>query len=522
MIAYKFLSVVDDVPPTGYWDHALIHDIFADGRFTDKQGDGAIVVLPGKNQGHKIEQINTELNKLEWCVLIITSDEERNFPVEKIDHKNIKIWIQNPKQGRHDQYGKWPLGYTSETRKNLLTEDKDLTYFFSGQNTHERRQECLKNLKRIKDGYLNETEGFTRGLQPTQYMHLMSHAKVAPCPAGPVCAESFRLYEALEAGAIPIGDNRSAKGDHDYWHYLFPDAPFPTIDNYSDLPGYIEDQLDNFQSKANAIQAWWIKKKRDLKTQLIADVAELTGKHHKEATTVVIPVSPIKSHPSTEILEKCIDSIRHHLNCEIIITFDGVREEQEHRRADYEEFIRRALFLCNTKWNATPLLFDEHTHQVGMMRKALEIIETPTVIYVEGDTGLVVDKEIDFKYCVDKILDGTSNFIRFHFEGVIPKDHDQLMIGNDDELIRTVQYSQRPHIASTAYYRRIMEYFSPDAKSFIEDFMHGKVMTDYNEQGLQGWLQHRVHIYSKNDDIKFSVNYDGREDEQKYDKDQVF
>ena len=60
--------------------------------------------------------------------------------------------------------------------------------------------------------------------------------------------------------------------------------------------------------------------------------------------TAVIPVSPIKSHPEIGILTETLDSIRHHLpDAEMIVTFDGVREEQEDRRGDYEEATRRTL-----------------------------------------------------------------------------------------------------------------------------------------------------------------------------------
>lgn len=527
MIPYKFLSVVKDVPPTGYWDHALIHDIFTDARFTENPNQGSLVVIPGKNQGGFIKKINEELNKLKWVVLIITSDEERNFPVEKIKHPNVKIWVQNPKQARHDEYGKWPLGYTSETRKNLNLETKDLDFFFAGQVTHKRRVDFIQSLRTITrlNGELFASEGFAQGLPPDEYMGLMNRAKVVPAPSGPVCAESFRVYEALETGAIPIADAESPQGDKDYWDYLFGTVPFPTIQGITNLPGYINDQVENFQSKANKIQAWWIRTKRNLKHSLINDVAELTGEKVNEAITVIVPVSPIKSHPSTEILEKCIASIRHHLNCEIIITFDGVPEYQEKKRKDYEEFTRRALFLCNTKWNATPLIFDEHTHQVGMARKALELIDTPTVLYVEGDTGFVTDMGIDFKKCVSKIIDGTANIIRYHFEGRIPEDHHHMMLGNDDGFIQSYQWSQRPHLASTAYYRRILsDYFTHEAKSFIEDKMHGVLDQAYKIDGVQGWLQHRLFIYTDPGDknIKRSVDFDGRDGEPKHDKEQVF
>ncbi len=204
----------------------FIRDILADGRFTTEDGDGCIYMVGGEYAG--VEATNKAIKKYKWVVLIVHSDEQSKFPVEKIEHPNIKIYIQNPKQGRHDKYGKWPLGYTPHTRENLKYLKKDLNYFISAQCTHPRREKCFNELKDRDDGIDIKTEGFTQGMNPVEYMHKMNLAKVVPCPSGPVAAESFRVYEALECGAIPIADNISS-GDKDFWQYLIGDVPFPCI-----------------------------------------------------------------------------------------------------------------------------------------------------------------------------------------------------------------------------------------------------------------------------------------------------
>lgn len=529
MIPYRFLSVTDKTPNRGYWDMELLEDIFKDTRFTDQPGAGCVVVLPGAGHKNEVKQVNKELNQYSWVVLIITSDEESQFPIEQIKHPNIEIYVQYPKQPRHDLYTKWPLGYTPHTRKNIILSDKDLDWVFAGQVTHKRREEMAQQLLgmigRGSNGVYLPSEGFTEGLEPREYIKYLNRAKVAPAPSGPVSADSFRTYEALEAGAVPIADNISAKGDRDFWEYLIGPVPFPTINHYSDLPGYTEDLLKGYPDKANEVQAWYIRWKHYLKERLIKDVSELSGQDFTNDITVVIPVSPIKSHPSTKILERCIDGIKTHLpHADIFITFDGVREEDEDRRDDYQEFIRRALFLCNIEWNATPILFKYHTHQVGMLRTALDEIKTPTILYVEGDTSLTPDREINWDYCISKIKDGTSNMIRFHYQGHMDKEHEHLMLEHDGELLETVQWSQRPHLASAAYYKRILDaYFTSDAKCFVEDLMHMIVQRDYKADGRQGWLQHRLHIYYPSDGyLKRSDHFDGREEEPKWDDTQVF
>jgi hypothetical protein len=242
--------------------------------------------------------------------------------------------------------------------------------------------------------------------------------------------------------------------------------------------------------------------------------------------TVVTPVSVIKSHPDTSILEETIGSVRALFpTAEIFLTFDGLREEQHNRRHDYDEFIYQALWLADHKWgNVVPWLFDEHLHQSGMLREVIDRINTTLMMYVEADTPLVVDEPTDFESISDFLLDGHSNVVRLHHEAVIPAEHKHLVHGYDNGFIRTSQWSQRPHVASVAYYRRILEsHFSANAKCFIEDKMHGILDQAEAVDGHAGWLQHRVHIYDPgNGNMKRSYHIDGRAGEPKYDETQVF
>ena len=242
--------------------------------------------------------------------------------------------------------------------------------------------------------------------------------------------------------------------------------------------------------------------------------------------TVVTPVSPINSHPDTAILEETITSVRTLFpTAEIFLTFDGVREEQKSRQPDYDEFIRRALWLSDHTWgNVVPFLFDEHEHQSGMMRHVIDKIDTTLLMYVEQDTPLVVDEPTDFEAITDFILGGYSNVVRLYHEGVMPEEHHHLMHGRHNEFIETSQWSQRPHIASTAYYRRILNsHFTEDAKCFLEDRMYGILEEAERIDGYQGWVQHRVHIYDPgHGNMKRSYHTDGRAGEAKFDDTQVY
>lgn len=229
--------------------------------------------------------------------------------------------------------------------------------------------------------------------------------------------------------------------------------------------------------------------------------------------SVIIVTSVLPSHPSTEIIDETIQSIRHHLpDSEIFLQIDGLREEQEDRIEDYNLYKEKLLWNCLHKYkNVLPILFDVHSHQSTMMKKTFDYIKTPLMLYIEGDTPLVTDNSIDWKSCKDMIYTGKANTIRFHFEATIPKEHEHLMIDIKGNFIKTVQWSQRPHLSSVIYYRDIIMPNIP-ARSFIEDTFHGVVHSDFIDDGKLGWYKHRLWIYYPNngENIKRSYHLDGR------------
>lgn len=240
--------------------------------------------------------------------------------------------------------------------------------------------------------------------------------------------------------------------------------------------------------------------------------------------SVVIPISPIKQHPEISILAETVASVRHHLpSAEIFLMFDGVRAEQESHRDDYEEAIRRTLWAAK-QWGAVvPFIHDSHLHQVGMLRQVIDHITTPLLLFCEQDTPLVVDELIAWDDMVAFIESGQSNCIRLHHEGVLPQEHLPMMHGEECGYIRTSQFSARPHLATVAFYRQLLEHFSPDANAFVEDKAHGVIDQAYKLDGMAGWNLWRLHIYAKDpNNLKRSWHSDGRAGEPKWDSSQTF
>lgn len=500
-----YLSFKDGTPASGYWDMALIEDLI--GSLPD-DGHSEVFLIPAAYQHDKIDEINAKINEYDHVLIFITSDEEHNFPTDQLRHPSMYVF---------EQYkGTFPLGYTLQTRHELKSigyKEKTFTWFYSGQINHIRRKQLREVAIKLDTDHTNffPTDGFAQGMIPPRYYGAMAQAKTVPCPPGNVTQDSFRVYETLESGGVPIVDRFNARGEGGYWEKLFPDAPFPIFSSYQELPSLIAQSQS--QELRNKVFAWWIAKKMKIRQQM----KDITG--IREALTVVVPTSYIPSHPSTEIIDKTIASIRHHTGSDIIITIDGLRPEHEEKRNDYTEYISRLLWKCNFEYeNVHPILFEKHTHQVGMMRKALENVHTDLVMYVEHDTPLVTDEPIDWEFLINTLMRGDAFTIRFHFEAFVPKEHEYLMVHEHDRegLIATRQWSQRPHISRTNFYRIMMGYFSENADCFIEDFIHGKC----SEEDWGAW---RLFIYEPNkENIKRSLNLDGRAGINKHDTKQIW
>jgi hypothetical protein len=232
--------------------------------------DGCVIIIPGRYWFQRANQISESLSRFQWVLAIRTGDEEDLFQPDRVYHPNIKWWIQSPNPER-DYDGARLFGVGYPPHFNALTSTpRTRKVFLSAQNTHDRRRECFDALNDIPEPKLvEETAGFTHGMGRDEYATAMCSAKVAPAPSGPETPDTFRLFEALEAHTVPVADDKT------FWHRLFQDAPFPIVDNYEQLPGYINDQVDAWPANSNRITAWWMHQKRQLTTWLLDDLHDL-------------------------------------------------------------------------------------------------------------------------------------------------------------------------------------------------------------------------------------------------------
>lgn len=197
--------------------------------------------------------------------------------------------------------------------------------------------------------------------------------------------------------------------------------------------------------------------------------------------TILIPTSPIPSHPSTAILDETISNIRRYTDAKIVIMCDGVHEKMKHRKEAYLHYLEA---IRNKYENTAVMVFGGHQHQAFMTREILKYVTTEIIMFCEHDCSPIGD--IPFNEICAMVKDSEEiNCIRFNIFDQIPAEHMYLMLGQETHdgipLQRTIQWSQRPHIAKKAWYQDILHaHFGKNDKVMIEDVMHGVVQSEYD------------------------------------------
>lgn len=248
---------------------------------------GAVLVFHGQNSS--IDGIGSDAAKvfsnfvapLPWVIFVSVGDESTDFPYRLLSHPNSKLWVQTPlPTTKADRY--LIEGYPANTNRPNIYQDLD--FFFAGQSTHDRRQSCAVALRAVTmEGRLQGsalfTDSFGAGYSQQEYLKLMSRARIVPCPSGPASPDTFRIWEALECGAVPIVDARSLRDETvGFWNTVLPGAPLRFIYDWSSLPEEIEYILGDYERVSRICQHWWKSYKLRFGNWLAEDMISLGAK----------------------------------------------------------------------------------------------------------------------------------------------------------------------------------------------------------------------------------------------------
>ena len=117
------------------------------------------------------------------------------------------------------------------------------------------------NFSDIKKSFCHKTKEFNKKtISVSQMNKVLSSTEFLPCPNGFVHPETYRLYEALECGCIPIVENA-----YKYYDRLFPSNPFIKVDKWIEAKSIIRDWGEvQIKQRQQECKIWWGKYKIEI------------------------------------------------------------------------------------------------------------------------------------------------------------------------------------------------------------------------------------------------------------------
>ncbi len=230
------------------------------------------------------------------------TDECFDEPIGYYEHVDFVFRNHYRQSGQKPGHGfYYPLGSPVGLKENLVSKpinQRKYTWSFAGQ-IKTSRQAMLKSAERIKGGYAHLTHDWDdpRGLSRKDYAALLSDTVFVLCPRGNCSVECFRLYEALDAGAIPIVEDegglamckefldprnfmriglwrrsywqyhfRNPLKRQSYWEAAFGEFPVPRLMHWETLETLLQ-RIDIDRVSAR-IREWWGQHQAFLRSQM--------------------------------------------------------------------------------------------------------------------------------------------------------------------------------------------------------------------------------------------------------------
>jgi hypothetical protein len=170
-----------------------------------------------------------------------------------------------------------PLGFSNGLMggtSHRIAAERHFLWSFLGEGRKSTRPDMLKSLDNIGPSFVHITDqGSTEYIGKAQYKQILCDSVFVPCCMGNVNLDSYRVYEALECGAVPILERRISL---DYFRNLFGDHPIPTFSNWNHAARFLKSiQTDHhLQDEIRlACSEWWEAYKKDLTQRLHDRVA---------------------------------------------------------------------------------------------------------------------------------------------------------------------------------------------------------------------------------------------------------
>ena len=216
---------------------------------------GDILIIVDSNPEKKIELYNKLKLVCSKILLFHLGDESGSYDLSQV-YKNCNyVWrtFCSNKYFKNSHVQCIPIGYKSGL-VNKQKNKRKYKWAFTGTPHKSSRHDLLFQFSDIKPFFCHKTEKFnTKIISVDEMSEILSSTEFLPCPNGFFHPETYRLYEALQCGCIPIVENA-----YKYYDRLFPDNLFIKVDKWADAKSIIKDWgNDQIKKKQEECKNWW-------------------------------------------------------------------------------------------------------------------------------------------------------------------------------------------------------------------------------------------------------------------------
>lgn len=252
--------------------------VMDDGKF-EKFIDNSIIVISANHDTDKYEPYFSELHKRNYKFgIILLSDEF--YRISTDFYKYAQFILKNHWHKIFTKFENvivFPLGYKRgfwrDREKKFELYPRKYVWSFAGQVTQKpTRKEMILELSKVPNFYIHETFDWgdrdSKALNVAEYRNLLLDTIFAPCPAGWWNLDTFRVYEALECGCIPIVENKPL----DYFGKFLGQHPFLVVSSWEEAPKLMKELLDNpnvLNVRQIQCHEWWQNYKRNMNEKIV-------------------------------------------------------------------------------------------------------------------------------------------------------------------------------------------------------------------------------------------------------------
>ena len=251
------------------WIYEILNKIEFEVIQSEKDLESEDILIIVDSSVEKKEELYTKLELIcSKMFLIHLGDESGAYDSSLIYNKFNYVWraFCSSRYFNNKKVSCLPLGYKSGTLFKKEIVERKYKWAFLGTPHKSSRHDLLFQFSDIEPSFFHKTKKFNEKIIDVSEMsEILTSTKFIPCPNGFFHPETYRLYEALECGCIPIVENA-----YKYYDRLFPNNPFIKVDRWIEakpvIRGWGDDQI---KQKLEECRTWWSQYKNQLQEFII-------------------------------------------------------------------------------------------------------------------------------------------------------------------------------------------------------------------------------------------------------------